>query len=115
MEIGGLTWERFIVGASWRRAKRYPQAKSITVVGIEAIPWTSKGFSNYLDKLERGVHELYCHPGSPKDADLASISSLREKRVEELELLCSPGFKQVLEEHKVVLTSFKYFGEERVK
>lgn len=114
MLMGRLAWERYIVSWSWRRAGKFSLAKPGTVVGIEALPRTQEGLDEYLAKLEVGVHELFCHPGIVADPQLAPISSLRDKRARETEMLCSDWFKKILGQHQINLTSFKYFVEERV-
>lgn len=113
MGIGG--WQRRIASISWRRAQKYTLAKPTTVVGIEAVQGNREGLAAYLDQLDSGVHELYCHPGSPGDVELSNISSLTEKRVRETDLLCTGWFKEVLAEEDIVLVSYKHIGEERVK
>jgi len=111
---GNVTWERYILRTSWRRALMFPQAKPSTVVGMEAMPGTLGGMDGYLGKLGSGVHELFCHPGTAGDEDLVLISSLTEKRAVELETLCSDWFREVLKDNNIELTSYRILGEERV-
>lgn len=111
MGVGG--WQRWIATASWRRAGAQALAKPDTVAGIEAFPSNRDGLAAYLIRLEPGVHELYCHPGSAGDTVLAGISSLTEKRVGETELLRQPWFKELLAEEDTSLVNYKILGEER--
>jgi hypothetical protein len=114
MGIGKLTLESPIVAASWRRVQKISQAKPTTVAAMEALPGTYQGLFRYLSQLGPGVHELYSHPGRAKDHDLTGISSLTDKRAVELEILCSDWLRQVLQEFRVELSSYKIFSEERV-
>lgn len=111
MGIGGL--ERQIAAISWRRGQGV-LARAETVAGLEAFPGEREGIAGYLRRLQPGTHELFCHPGSPGDEDLAAISSLTEKRAQETELLCSQWFQEILAEERISLVNYSYLGEERV-
>jgi len=112
MGIGGM--QRMIASASWQRAQRCALAQPVTVTGIETVPATPEGLGEYLGKLVSGIHELYCHPGSPTDSDLTQISSLTAKRVRETEFLCAGWFREILDQEDTVLVSYRKLGEERV-
>ena len=112
MGIGG--WQQIVARRSWHRAAGFPQGRPATVAGIDAFEGTAAGIDRYLAKLRPGVHELYCHPGGPGDSELVNLSSLREKRVKETEMLCSPWFKKALVRHDIQLVSYKFIGEEGV-
>lgn len=113
MGIGGL--ERRIAGVSWLKAQKLALALPDTVAGIEAFPGNREGMSVYLSRLQPGVHELYCHPGSSGDLELAKISSLTEGRVGETELICAPWFREVLADYGISLVNYTHFWEERVQ
>jgi len=110
MDIGG--WQKWVAAASWRRGDN-ALARPRTVVALETLPRNPAGLKGYLEKLVPGVHEIYCHPGSDGDAQLADISSLTTARVQETERLCDPEFRKGLEEASLV--SYKFFNEERVE
>lgn len=112
MGIRGL--ERRIAAVSWRQGQGLGLARPETVAGLEAFPGNREGLAGYVQGLAPGVHELFCHPGSSGDEELAAISSLTEKRVRETELLCSRWFEEILAEQGISLVNYSYLGEERM-
>lgn len=112
MGVGG--WQRRIALKSWAKAQGKRFGRPDSVVGLEAVSATAQGFGQFFKELPQGVHELFCHPGSPGDGELAGISSLTEKRTRETEILCAHWLKESLAREGVVPVSYKYFGEERV-
>lgn len=111
--MGEGGWQRRIALKSWAKAQEQTYRPD-TVVGLEAIAASAQELTQYLNGLPQGVHELFCHPGSPGDEELAGISSLTEKRAAETEILCAPWLKETLARECVVPASYKYYGEERV-
>jgi chitin disaccharide deacetylase len=56
--------------------------------------------------MPEGTWELVCHPGYD-DAELSSVNTrLRRSRTQELELLTSPDFRALLDEHRVELITY---------
>jgi predicted glycoside hydrolase/deacetylase ChbG (UPF0249 family) len=55
-----------------------------------------------LEDLEPGVTELACHPGEGDDLD----SLYRAERERELEVLCDPRVREVIERERISLRSF---------
>lgn len=111
MGIGG--WQRRLAGISWRRAGKLACASPVTVAGLEAFPPDRQGMGRFVARLGPGVHELFCHPGSEDDAELAGISSLTERRARERELLTAGWFKKILAEADIALVNYRYFEEEK--
>lgn len=103
-------WQQMLAKASWQRAALYPHGTPATVTAIEAIG--KDLFAKYLQKLGPGIHELYTHPGSGGDDELAKISSLAASRLEETELLCSNALRDALSSAGVALVNYKIFCEE---
>lgn len=102
---------RPIAAAAWRRGKGCPRKKPLTVAPLERVGNSRTSFSAYLAQLGPGVHELFCHPGSTGDKQLAAISSLAEKRAEETELLCARWLREELNIAKIVVVNYHYFRE----
>jgi hypothetical protein len=106
--------QRRIAAKSWRRAEKFPLKKPGTVTALEIAGETKENIAGYMQKLGPGIHELFAHPGSPGDGQLAAISSLTDKRVEETETLCSDYMKSALATAGIIPVSYKIFNEERV-
>jgi chitin disaccharide deacetylase len=65
-----------------------------------------KLFTAIVDSVPDGTWEFVCHPGY-NDADLAEVRTrLRESRMQELELLTSPGVKEVLQQRGIQLITY---------
>jgi len=111
MPVSGM--QRRIAARSWRRAEKCPLGKPDTVTALETFGDT-QSIAGYLHELGPGIHELFAHPGSPGDGQLAAISSLTAKRVAETELLSSDFFKTAINMAGIVPVSYKIFNEERV-
>lgn len=107
-------WQRRIAADSWQRAEKFPLGKPDTVTAFEIAGRSKEGLLAYLKQLGPGVHELFSHPGSENDKELANISSLTEKRVRETELLCSDWVKESLAAAGIAPVSYKIYQEERV-
>lgn len=107
--------QRRIAAASWRLGEKYPLGKPATATALEIAGKTEESFAGYFHKLAPGIHELFAHPGSPRDGQLAAISSLTEKRIAETELLCSVSFKGAIDRAGINVVSYKIFNEERVQ
>jgi predicted glycoside hydrolase/deacetylase ChbG (UPF0249 family) len=60
-----------------------------------------------LRRLPDGLTELMVHPGFCRDALLAARTRLKQSRQVELEALCSPAVRQVIDEEGIILTSYK--------
>jgi len=60
---------------------------------------------NLLEKLNPGTTEVLCHPGFI-DKELRSISSLLEPRQLEIEALCAPEIRQVIQKQQIELTTY---------
>jgi predicted glycoside hydrolase/deacetylase ChbG (UPF0249 family) len=66
-----------------------------------------KLFSRIVDSIPEGTWEFVCHPGY-NDADLDKVKTrLRQSRVQELELLTSPGAREALQRRGVELISYR--------
>ncbi|MGO9520103.1 MAG: carbohydrate deacetylase [Candidatus Korobacteraceae bacterium] len=66
-----------------------------------------KLFSKITENIPEGTWEFVCHPGY-NDADLGKIRTrLRQSRVQELELLTSPGAREALESRGIELISYR--------
>ncbi len=66
-----------------------------------------KLFSKIAESIPEGTWEFVCHPGYD-DSDLAEVRTrLRRSRSQELELLTSPGAKQVLQQQGIELISYR--------
>jgi len=66
-----------------------------------------KLFSKVLDNIPEGTWEFVCHPGY-NDADLDRVRTrLRRSRAQELELLTSPGAREVLERQGIERISYR--------
>jgi predicted glycoside hydrolase/deacetylase ChbG (UPF0249 family) len=64
-------------------------------------------FKAILGSIPPGTWEFVCHPGYP-DRDLAGVRTrLRESRAQELNLLTSPGAREILEKNGVELISYR--------
>lgn len=72
--------------------KGYPMPEAITV---DALIGLVRG-------LPDGVTELGCHPGDPSDL----VSSYRDERAVEVEVLCDPLVRRALEEENIELRRF---------
>ena len=107
-------WQQRIAAGSWQRAQKFPLGKPDTVTAFESPGRTKEGLLAYLSQVGSGVHELFSHPGSENDKELANISSLTEKRVRETEFLCSEWLKEDLTAAGIAPVSYKIFQEERV-
>ena len=107
-------YQRALAARAWHRARKFALARPATVAPLEMVGRSREDFAAYLAGLCPGVHELYCHPGSPGDSSLASLSSLTEKRAREGELLLAPWLANSLTLAGVVPASYKIFAEERV-
>lgn len=108
-------WQRRIAAGSWQRSQEFPLGKPDTVTALEFAGRSKESFTAYLKQLSPGAHELFSHPGSPGDAQLAAISSLTDKRVRETELLCSGWLQESLTAAGIAPASYKIFQEERVQ
>lgn len=113
MKVPG--WQRRTAAGSWQRAQNYRLGKPDTVNASEISGKCKEDFTAYLKHLGPGVHELFSHPGSPGDCQLAGISSLTDKRVRETEWLCSDWVKDSLAAAGITPVSYKIFDEERVQ
>jgi chitin disaccharide deacetylase len=69
-----------------------PLPEAISVLSLVVI----------LRSLEPGVTELGCHPGHPEDLD----SPYLEQRTTEIETLCDPRVRRVLDEEGIELRAF---------
>lgn len=108
MGIGGL--DTLVAWRSWHLASgTIPHP--LTVLGLEAFPMDRSGLESIIASLPPGVHELFCHPGRAGDLDLLNLSSLREQRVRELELLCSPWFREILAAKRLELVNYSVYQE----
>ena len=58
-----------------------------------------------LEELPEGTSELMCHPGRP-DAELRSSSAYVDEREWEIDVLCDPKLKALLERRGIVLRGF---------
>lgn len=108
MGIGGL--DALIARRSWNLAESTIPHPS-TVLGLEAFPMNRAGLESILALLPAGIHELFCHPGSAMDPDLVNVSSLREHRFRELEILCSPWFRETLAGNGAELVNYSVLQE----
>jgi predicted glycoside hydrolase/deacetylase ChbG (UPF0249 family) len=64
-------------------------------------------FKAILGSIPPGTWEFVCHPGY-NDRDLAGVRTrLRESRAQELNLLTSPGAREILEKNGVELISYR--------
>jgi predicted glycoside hydrolase/deacetylase ChbG (UPF0249 family) len=76
---------------------------AVLVTGILDL----KLFSRIVDSIPEGTWEFVCHPGY-NDADLDKVKTrLRQSRVQELELLTSPGAREALQRRGVELISYR--------
>lgn len=106
--------QRRLAALSWRRSESYSVFKPNTVTALEIVGGTEQDFTSYCRQLGPGTHELFTHPGSPNDEELAAISSLTAKRKTETDLLCSDWLQDSLKAAGIVLANYKTFGKERV-
>ena len=66
-----------------------------------------KLFSKIVENIPEGTWEFVCHPGY-NDVELDRVRTrLRQSRVQELELLTSPGAREALERRGIELISYR--------
>ncbi|HWR15401.1 MAG TPA: ChbG/HpnK family deacetylase [Terriglobales bacterium] len=111
-----ILWKRF-VGFSFLRGYNYDFRHRAEAAGL-ATPNGSFGvistgalnediFRAVVDSIPEGTWEFVCHPGY-NDDELSHVRTrLRDSRVKEFNLLTSPWAKQILDEHKVKLVSYR--------
>lgn len=54
-----------------------------------------------------GTTELMCHPGEAADAELLATSSYARERPVELATLCDPAIRDAVEQHELMLSTFR--------
>lgn len=109
-------WTRYMETTILRRyhpafRKRVKQSGMITPDGSFGVIATGSMdedlFRAIVECIPEGTWELVCHPGY-NDAELSLVHTrLRESRVKELAVLRSPAARQILEEHKIELISYR--------
>jgi len=76
---------------------------AVLVTGILDL----KLFTKIVDSIPEGTWEFVCHPGY-NDADLDKVRTrLRQSRLQELELLTSPGAREALQRQGIELISYR--------
>lgn len=73
--------------------------------GFHAAGATAENLRALLERLPEGTSELMCHPGFPDEALLQGSSYARE-RAREVEALCDPGVRRLLERSEIELIGF---------
>ena len=68
--------------------------------------WRKVPLETILRHLPVGISEIMCHPGK-NDKDLRAVSSFREGREVEWELIRRKEYRELLKEQGVTLTTFK--------
>lgn len=66
---------------------------------------TRENLARMIEELADGTTELMCHPGHP-DAELYAGSTYARERAQEIEALCDPSIRSLLEERRVRLVAF---------
>ena len=116
MYIGGLFngfMTKEILTRSWKYAQKIQ--RPCTVVGIENFN-VSK-ITELIDRLGlpedfkglQGIHELFLHPGLNGDKQLDGVSSLKDQRQKDLELLLDPKIKEILSRGDIELVNYSAF------
>ena len=67
--------------------------------------WTREPLETILKNLPAGVSEIMCHPGR-HDKALEAVSSFREGRQKEWQLLRDPSLRKLAERSGIVLAHF---------
>lgn len=100
----------FLVDRSLRRSAAMTRESGLghpaqTLAGDFDLP----GLLDRLDRVGKGVAELISHPGEV-DAQLESLTSLREQRLVELAALTAPEARQRVGERGIRLVHFGHLG-----
>jgi predicted glycoside hydrolase/deacetylase ChbG (UPF0249 family) len=74
--------------------------------GFYAEGATVENLRSLISGLEDGTAELMCHPGRP-DAELLAGSTYALERAREVQILCDPAIRLLLDERGIELVSFE--------
>ena len=93
------------------RARETLQALGVRVPdrfldGFYAEGATVENLRSLISGLEDGTAELMCHPGRP-DAELLAASTYAVERAREVQILCDPAIRLLLNERGIELVAFE--------
>jgi predicted glycoside hydrolase/deacetylase ChbG (UPF0249 family) len=74
--------------------------------GFYAEGATVENLRRMISGLEDGTAELMCHPGRP-DAELLAASTYAVEREREVQILCDPAIRLLLDERGIELVAFE--------
>src|SRR5579884_31724 len=92
------------LSAIWRTTATGP----VRFYGITQTGFLDEiSFTEIIDDLRDGIHEVMCHPGYVDDALKKTPTRLLYQREREVRLLTAPRIKQMLEERNIILGSYR--------